>query len=70
MGAIFLSEQLSYLLQPSTLIHQCLELLHSLGQPHVHLGMNLAVAHIGLEGSYHSCRMDIWDVPMDPTESM
>ena len=32
--------------------------------------MNPAVAHIGLEGSYHSYWMDIQDVPVDSAESL
>ena len=28
------------------------------------------VAHIGLEGGYHSCQMDVWDVPMDSTKPL
>ena len=32
--------------------------------------MNLAVAHIGLEGGYHNCWMDVWDVPMDSADPL
>ena len=45
-------------------------LLRGLGQLHVHLGTDPAVAHIGLEGSYHSCWVDIWDISVDSGESL
>ena len=59
-----------YFFCSGTLIHQPVKLLHSLGQPYVHLGTNPAVAHIGLEGGYHGCRMDVRDVPVDSAESL
>ena len=29
-----------------------------------------AVAHVGLEGSYHSCPADVWNIFVDSAESL
>ena len=57
-------------LHPSTVVHQGVELFHSLGQLYVHLGTNTSVAHIRLEGGNHSRWMDVRDVPVDSAESL
>ena len=57
-------------LHRSTVVHQSVKLLDSLGQPHIHLRTYPAVAHIALEGSYHSRRVDILDISVDSVESL
>ena len=32
--------------------------------------MNPTIAHVGLECSYHSCRVDVWNISVDSAEPL
>ena len=57
-------------LHPISFVHQGVNLLHSLGQPNVHLGTYLVIVQAGFEGSYHSYRVDVCDISIDSAESL
>ena len=70
VDAILFSREPPPLLYTGTLIYQGVKLIHSLGQPDVHLGMYPTVAYVGLECNNHSCRVDVWNVPLYSAEPL